>query len=284
MKVLVVGAAGATAGMVVPELIKRGIEVRGLVHEGRRSAEAQRRGAAETVTADLYDLDALVRATEGVDGVFGIIPAFAADEARIGVNMVDAASRAGVRKFVFSSVYHPSLAALSNHRGKQPGEAALYDSDLDFTILQPAIFMQQLAGLWRSAINSGSIAQAYSADARMAYVHYRDVAEVAAEAFVTDRFAYGTFELASTGMYTRRDLARLMSEALGKTVTPETSDFDQWASQMGMPPGPMRDGLKTMTEHYDQHGFHGGNPIVLRAMLGREPLTVPAFIQQLAER
>lgn len=281
MKVLAVGASGAAAGMVVPELVKRGVEVRGLVHTEAKLDKAERNGATETVVADVNDLDALTRAAEGVDGVFGLIPAFAADEAGVGVKQVQAAVRAGARKFVFSSVYHPSLTALSNHRDKQPAEAALYDSDLDFTILQPAIFMQQLAGLWSSAQRSATIAQAWSADARMAYVHYRDVAQVVADAFVTDRFSYGTFELAAPGMYSRHDLARLMGDALGRPVAVQEPGFDEWADTMQMPAGPLRDGLKTMNEHYDRHGFHGGNALVLATMLGREPVTVPEFIKEL---
>ena len=55
--------------------------------------------------------------------------------------------------------------------------------------------MQQLTGLWQSARATGTIAQAYSAEAQMAYVDYREVAELAAQAFVSDRFSYGTFEL-----------------------------------------------------------------------------------------
>ena len=62
----------------------------------------------------------------------------------------------------------------------------------------------------------------------------------------------------------------------------ETLTFDEWARQMAMPAGPLRDGLQTMTAHYNEHGFHGGNSIVLKALLGREPLTVPAFIEELA--
>jgi uncharacterized protein YbjT (DUF2867 family) len=141
--------------------------------------------------------------------------------------------------------------------------------------------MQQLDHLWQSAQRTGTIAQAYSADARMAYVHYRDVAEVAAEAFVTDRFSYGTFELAAGGMYSRSDLARLMSDTLGRPITAEAPDFDDWADRGHLAPGPVRDGLRIMNQHYDRHGFHGGNTLVLSAMLGREPLTVPAYLQEL---
>lgn len=122
----------------------------------------------------------------------------------------------------------------------------------------------------------------YSAESRMAYVDYRDVAEVAAEAFVTDRFSGGTFELSSPGTYNRNDLAVLMSETLGKPVTAKALDFDAWADSARMPDGPMRDGLKVMNEHYDRHGFPGGNALVLTAMLGRQPCTVRGFIEELA--
>jgi uncharacterized protein YbjT (DUF2867 family) len=281
MKVLAVGATGATAGLVVPELVKRGVEVRGLVHDPKAADRATRNGASETVVADLHDVEALTVAADGVDGIFGIIPAFADDEAGIGVNMVHAATRAGVRKFVFSSVYHPSVP-LSNHRNKQPAETALYESDLDFTILQPAIFMQQLAPAVRAAKLNGTVAQPYSADARMAYVDYRDVAEVAAGAFVTDRCSYGTFELAAPGMYSRHDLVHLIGDALGTSVVAQAPEFDRWADGVHMPEGPLREGLKTMNAHYGQHGFHGGNPLVLTALLGRDPCTVPAFIAEQA--
>jgi uncharacterized protein YbjT (DUF2867 family) len=147
MKVLAVGATGPNAGLVVPELLARGVTVRAMVRDDRRAAAARQRGAQETVVADLSDPPSLRAAVDGVDGVFHLNPAFAPDEAGMGVAMVQAAVAAGVGKLVFSSVYHPSLS-LTNHADKRPVEEALYASGLDFTILQPAIFMQMLAGLW----------------------------------------------------------------------------------------------------------------------------------------
>ena len=37
-----------------------------------------------------------------------------------------------------------------------------------------------------------------------------------------------------------------------------------------------------MNAHYDEHGFHGGNALVLRSMLGREPRTLHDYIAELA--
>jgi len=37
-----------------------------------------------------------------------------------------------------------------------------------------------------------------------------------------------------------------------------------------------------MTAHYDEHGFPGGNGLVLEAILGREPHSLSQFFTELA--
>lgn len=48
-----------------------------------------------------------------------------------------------------------------------------------FTVLQPAMFMQDLAGTWPAVARSGQIAMPFSKRAKVCYVDYRDVAEAA---------------------------------------------------------------------------------------------------------
>lgn len=144
MKVLVVGATGKNAGLVVPELKKRGVTVRALVRDDRKAGAARQQGADETSVGDLRDTASLRAAAEDVDGVFHINPAFAPDEADMGVAMVEAAKATGVRKFVFSGVFHPSISKMVNHAAKQPVEEAVYESGMEFTALQPAMFVQNL--------------------------------------------------------------------------------------------------------------------------------------------
>lgn len=278
MKVLAAGAAGDSAGMVVRALADRGVEVRGLVHSAAKEKTARDNGATETVVADLTDRDALVSALHGMDGVFHVIPAFVDDEALAGVTMVHAAVEAGVKRFVFSGVYHPSLTDLSNHRAKQPAEQALFESDLSFTILQPSMFMAQLNGLIDAARDHGVISGPYSTGSAMAYVDYHDVAEVAAIALTGDRLVNGTFELSGPGMFTRSELADLLAGIVGRPVRAEASAI---ALSDAMPP-PMRDGLSKMLANYDRYGFHGGNSLVLETILGRPPMSVPDYLTQLA--
>jgi len=279
MKVLTIGATGEFAGLVVPELKKKGVTVYALVQNAAKAAEAIKNGADYTVTGNLEDEQSLTAAAQGMDGVFHIIPAFH-NEIAIGLNMVNAAKAAGVKKFVFSSVYHPSLS-LVNHADKRPAEEALYRSGMDYTILQPAMFMQMLAGSWQSAIETGQIIAPYAKTSKMSYVDYRDVAAAAALAMTDVAFSYGTFELCSPGMYSRVDLALLMSEAIGKTIEAGEIPTEQWARAVKLPPGELRDGLIAMNKDYDKYGLSGGNSLVLKTILGREPRTVSQFIIEL---
>lgn len=280
MKVLAVGAAGSSAGLVVRALRDQRIEVRGLVHSTDKEGIAQDNGASETVVADLLDRDALRAAVDGCDGVFHVIPAFAADEPNAGVALVQVAEQAGIRRFVFSSVYQPSLSSLSNHRNKQPAEEALFTSSMEFTILQPAMFMSQVEVALEMALRGGVITGPYSKTSKMAYVDYHDVAEVAAHAFTTDRFVNGTFELSAEGEYSREDIAQILGELLERSVRAEQSALRLPKSI----PDEMRDGLTHMFEHYDKSGLRGGNSLVLATMLGREPLSVRDYLRRAMNR
>lgn len=273
MKILATGATGQFAGLVVPALVRAGHEVRGVVHDTTKAGIARGHGAQETVQADLRDRASLDAALDGVDGAFLITPAFAPDASELGLALIEAAQRSGVRKLVYSGVYHPSLP-LENHASTRPIEAALYASDLDFTILQPAMYMQGLDGAWQQARSSGALVMPWSRHSRMTYVDYRDVAEVAALAFSDERLSYGTFELAAGGMINRIRLAELLAAASGIPIAAE--EVPTGALPSGLP-----EGLRAMFADYDRDGFHGGSSLVLRSILGRSPRTIEDYVAEL---
>ena len=201
----------------------------------------------------------------------------------MGLAMVDAARAAGVRKFVFSGVIHPSISAMTNHgAAKLPVEEALYSSELDFTVLQPARFMQNFERSWNDVVEHDRLPVPYSLLAKMCSVDYRDVAEVAALAMTGTKLSYGTFELCAPGMQDSHETAAILSEVLGRPITPVQIPLDQFAAQL--PEGAFRDGMKRMMAHYDRHGLPGGNALVLRAILGREPRSLRAYFAELASR
>ncbi len=281
MKVLAVGATGKFAGLVVPELKKRGATVRALVRDKNNEEAARKQGADETAIGDLQDSKSLRNAAAAVDGVFHINTAFAPNEADLGVAMVEAAKAAGVGKFVFSGAIHPSISKMTNHAAKRPVEEAIYESGMNFTVLQPTMFMQTLAAGWSDVVKQGRFSAPYSKHAKASYVDYRDVAEAAALALTGDTLDYGTFELCASGMLDRVELAAIMSEALGRTIEAGEPSLEEWEQTTKIPAGPVRQGLKRMYMHYDQYGFPGGNALVLRAILGREPRTMKQYFQKL---
>lgn len=278
--VLVVGATGKFARMIVPELRRRNVVVRALVRDEARAAVARSLGVTEIALGDLRDAESLTRAMPGVDGIFHIGPAFTSDEAAMGVALVEAAQQSSVRKFVFSSVIQPTNTRLANHASKIPVENALYSSRLEYTILHPANFMQNIGLAWPSIRDHACFGEPFPKNTRIARVDYRDVAEIAAVALTDDRLAYATLELCA-GMFSRMDIVAALSEALGYPVAALQPGFSEWAAKARLPYG--EDQLLLLAkvfDHYQAVGL-GGNSLALRAALGREPRSLREYIKDL---
>ncbi len=273
--ILAVGAHGKFAGMVIPELARRGATVRGLVRNPAHAAAVRAAGAQEVVVGDLRDDAALAAALRGIDRVFYIAPVGLADEADVGRAFVAAAIDAGVRRLVFSSVIHPVLTALPNHALKTPVEEAILTSDLEYTFLHPTVLFQNYAAAWDGIVKTGVIAEPWSNDTRFSRVDYRDVAEAAAVALTEDRLLYGTFELCAAGWLDRHEVAALIGEVLGRRITPRRIDPASLPAEA--------QAMRPMFDHYDRIGLRG-NPLTLTAILGREPRTLRAFFEALAAR
>ncbi|HEX7784510.1 MAG TPA: NmrA family NAD(P)-binding protein [Sphingobium sp.] len=271
--ILVVGAAGKFAGLVVPELKKRGARVRGMVRKASDLDIARENGADDVLIGDLGDPADVSAALQGIEKVFYIAPVALPNEAATGRAFVAAAVEAGVRRLVFSSVIHPVLGSLPNHANKASVEDAVLNSPLEYVLLHPTVLFQNFAGAWNRIVETGKVSEPWSNETRHSRVDYRDVAEAAAIALTEDRLLYGTFELCADGWLNRHDVAALMSEALGRPISAERVDPDML--------GPEAQHLRPMFDHYDTVGLQG-NALTLRAILGREPRTLKAYFEELA--
>ena len=280
-KVLAVGAAGRFAGLVVPALTSRGASVRGLVHDAKQGERARQNGVTETAIGDLRDRRSLDAALQGVQAAFYIAPVFQKDEAGTGLSFVEAAKTAGVRRMVFSSAIHPVIGKLQNHIQKLPVEEAIIESGMEFSILHPAVFYQNLAAAWPGVVETGVFAEPFSAAARVSRVDYRDVAEVAALALTADDLLNGTFELCADGGLDRGEVAALMSEVVGRRIEAAAPNFDNWMAQAKLPYDEHKSAeLAAMYGYYDRYGLVG-NGLALRAILGRDPRSMKQYFADL---
>jgi uncharacterized protein YbjT (DUF2867 family) len=271
--ILVVGASGKFAGMVIPELARRGADVRGLVHNPADAQSVRTAGAREVAFGDLTDAASVATALRGIDRVFYIAPVALPDEANTGKALVAASIDAGVRRFVFSSVIHPVLSSLPNHANKAPVENAVLNSHLEYTLLHPTVLFQNFASAWKGIVESGVVAEPWSNDTRFSRVDYRDVAEVASIALTEDRLLYGTFELCAEGWLDRNDVASLIGDVLGREIKPQRIPPDTLPAAA--------QAMRPMFDHYDEIGLRG-NAMTLAAILGREPRTLRAYFEELA--
>jgi uncharacterized protein YbjT (DUF2867 family) len=276
--ILAIGAAGKFAGMVVPALARRDGLVRAFIKDAELEGAVRAKGAAEIAVGDLRDQASVDVALKGVDAVFYIAPAFLSDEAAVGENFVRSATRAGVRRFVFSSVIHPVLTELENHQAKIPVEEALINSNMEFVLLHPAMFFQNYAQGWQDVLQNGVLSEPWSIASRFSRVDYRDVADVAAIALLENRLNFGTYELCADGWHDRTDVARIVSDVVGrdikaaKTRAPASPQPPN-GTRADSPPG----GISKMIHWYDSHGLVG-NSLTLRAILGREPRTLRSCV------
>ena len=278
--VLVVGAAGNFAGLVVPALANRGVKIKAFIRKSDETDAVLQAGADDVAIGHLKELSSVQRAMKGVSSVFYLAPAFLPREAEVGQSFVAAAREAGVRRFVFSSVIHPVLTELFNHAPKMPVEEALLTSGMEYVFLHPAMFFQNFAASFPKILATGVLGEPWSSDTRFSRVDYRDVAEVAAVALTEDRLLFGTFELCAEGHLNRRDVAELLSEVSGRDIRAVRLQSEK-APAGGKPEDEQRAMLQKMFDWYDHHPLVG-NALTLRAILNREPRTLRTYFEELA--
>jgi uncharacterized protein YbjT (DUF2867 family) len=269
--ILVTGAGGKTGRAVIRALKKRGADVQG-IEILEKSAEKIRSLGAEAVIGDLHKLEDVTQAAEGVRAIYHISPNIDPGELEYGKIAIAAAKKAAVPRFVYHSLCHSQIEALPNHWLKLRVEEALKESGLNFTILQPTPYMQNVLGQWENVIQHGVYEIPYLPSTLLGMVDLGDIAEVAARVLTTEKtYDWATYELAGPEILSQEDVASIISRVIGKEVKLKVVNRDDWAKsarQRGMPDSSVEIIVK-MFEFMESYGFWG-NPGVLEWLLGRK--------------
>ncbi|HFQ94714.1 MAG TPA: NAD-dependent epimerase/dehydratase family protein, partial [Anaerolineae bacterium] len=194
--ILVSGAAGKTGRAVIEALAARGAAARAFVHRKEQAMSVLALGAAEAVVGDMQNEADAQKAMAGATAVYHICPNVHPNETGIGEIAIRAAQQNNVSRFIYHSVLHPQVEAMPHHWQKMRVEEQLFTSDLAFTILQPAAYMQNLRGSWDSIMEEGIYRVPYPPSTRLNMVDLRDAAEAAAVVLTTPGYEYATYELA----------------------------------------------------------------------------------------
>lgn len=228
-------------------LLADGVPVRALVRQpASDAAKSLAAAGAELVTADLTDRASLEPALSGARAVFSVqtpdINDLASDVERVnGLNLVEAARRAGVSQFVPSAVARLGSFLRQAALGKAAewGNSRYWESkavvgqalpDAGFaswTEFRPAFFMSNLTrpSIWFENQTGETIVTAVDPDKPLAVVAVQDIGTAAAAAFADPlRFHGHAIELASDVLSLNEMAAALTAAgapARVEAVTPE---------------------------------------------------------------
>jgi uncharacterized protein YbjT (DUF2867 family) len=250
--VLVTGATGNQGGAVARELLNRGYSVRGLT----RNPDSERAIALsdlgiEVVKGDFDDGVSLDVAMEGVFGVFAVTNYWEHGfdrEVAHGKQLVDAAVRAGIKHFVFTSVAGAeSGTGLPHFESKAAIETYLVGSGLNYTILQPVEFLDNLR-YERDEIMSGRFVDPRDPGKRHQWIATRDIGFFAGEAFDNpDTWVGATEGIAGVDM-TLAEFVAVLSEVTGVDVQYVQIDWDDYEIAAGAE-------ISDMVRWFDSEGY-----------------------------
>jgi uncharacterized protein YbjT (DUF2867 family) len=283
--IVVTGAAGKTGRAVIRALAAKGESVRAVVHRPQQARLVEELGAEQVVVGDVRLQATMDRAAQGTRAIYHICPNVHPEEVAIGQAAMAAAGSAGVQRFVYHSVLRPQIEAMPHHWLKMRVEEHLFQSGLNYTILQPAAYMQNVLAQWEQLIEQGIYSVPYSVKTRLGMVDLQDVAEAAAIVLTEPGHEGATYELAGAEALTQTEVAAILSQQLGRSVRADAVPLRMWekrARELGMGEYQVKTLVK-MFRYYERYGFRG-NPRVLTWLLGRPPTTFAAFVERVAQR
>ena len=228
-RILVTGA-GVTGGEVLLQLAAANRIACALVRPPER-AEPLRKLGVKLIEGDFADRDSWKRALDGIAAVFSITVAHR-DVVAWNTAFLDCAKQIGVRHVVQLSGMSVSPSSPAEfHRQMSECDEALKASGLSYTILQPNVFHQNMLRMAAPIRQRGRFRSAVG-DARISMIDVRDIGEVAVKTLTEGGHAYNVYVLTGPESVTYFDVARLLSNAVGKTIAYEAITEDEAVKEL----------------------------------------------------
>lgn len=282
--ILVTSANGSAARRIIPELVKKGLDVRAM--DINAGVEALKEiGVKETFVGDASKADVLRQAMAGCDKVLYIPPMFVYQEAKMAKLAIDIAVEQKVTKYVYMSVLHPQMSTLLQHTQKLEGEEYLIykglTEKLDYTILQPMHYHHtfRVADAWKSGLSFCF----YDKNTRISGVDGGDVGEVAAKVLTEPGHENATYELCGRDFLSAAESVEIFTKVTGKDVKLVQIDIEELIQRNGITDSYSKEAFRALAYTYGNFGFQG-NANVLTWLLGREPKSFEDFVRSEVEQ
>ncbi|GAB2650644.1 NAD(P)H-binding protein [Nocardia goodfellowii] len=273
--ILVTGATGTIGSAVVRQLAEREVKVRAVT---RDPARLQAPAGVEVVRGDYTDGASMAAAMAGAEAAF-LVSVLGPDDADTDRALIDIARDAGVRRIVKLSAIgtgEPGLGVYS--KWHLPGENAVRDSGLEWTILRPSTFASNTLS-WAEAVRSGQPVPNLSGTGTQGVIDPRDIAAVAVEALVSSAHSGRLYTLTGPELLSGPDQAAILAEVLGHPVEVADVPHSVAAEHMraaGMTPQYVEGALAGQA-----YVRAGGNAVLtddVQNVLGRAPHTYAEWV------
>lgn len=281
--ITIIGSTGTIGQELVRLLSEAGAPVRAVLRNFNRARPLP--GVA-WLQADISDPSLQEAALAGTDRLFlltGNKPGFGQTQ----IDVIKAAEELGVKHVV-------KLSALgATPRTKSPlahehwiAEQALEESEMNWTILRPHVFMQNWLGEVADTVRSEGAIYAAIGEGKVPFIDARDIAAVAAEALLHPDPHTGKRYVLTGGKASGYDeLAEALSDATGQAVTYRSLSMDEMRARMekqGLSTA-MIDSYLALAAYQKAGGATARVSDSVREVLGREPRTVSDFARDYRE-
>jgi NAD(P)H dehydrogenase (quinone) len=243
----IMGITGRVGGAIAENLLAKGERIRAIVRNPEKAAPWKGLGA-EIAVADSFDPDALASAFEGTDGVFVMIPPDFAptpgfpETRRILASYHAALAKALPKKAVYlSSIGAEQASGLGLITNSHLLEQTLGDLPIAHAFLRAGWFMENHAGDVATAQSEGKIfSNLYPLDRKFSLVATADIGKAGADILRQEWTGTRYIEVAGPEQYSPNDIARALSNALGRTIEAVAVPREKWTEfflAQGMPEG-----------------------------------------------
>ena len=198
--------------------------------------------------------------------------------------VIDRAIKAGVKKIVRLSA-EPADANCDMPLYAAHGQADDYlqNSGIDYAILRPHYFMQNIATMHGGFIKDKQMFAQYLGDATIPMIDVEDIALAAFNVLTSDKHNNKTFILAGPQSISFADVATALSNSLGKQIQYVSLSYDEQKAgfEAAQLPEWVVKSIMTLFSNWEAKGINPVNSDI-ELLIGKKPHDINRFADQVA--
>ena len=287
--ILVTGATGKFGSKAIEHLLSKGVnasDIAGMARDAEKAQNLTDKGV-ELRIGDYTDYDSMVNAFQNVDKLLLISSNDKKIENRTAQHIIaiKAAKTAGVKHIAYTSFirkpgFEDSAIALFQDSHLKT-EQFLKDSGIGYTILQNGIYLEMIPVFAGDKVAETGVIMYPAQEGKASWVLREELAEAAAYVLTTEGHENKTYPLTNTESTSFDEIAKDLSDRLGKDVhyqSPPVDEFQSTLKQFGVPE--LYIGMFTMWAVAQAQDVLDFKDATLESFLGKKPTTTKQFIDR----